>query len=74
MAVVLAKELYAGGPFVGIFSGATPAVNDDAWTLTVTNDRAGQFQEWYERAFDMRNKGFLLPTSGVTLIPDSLIS
>ena len=74
MAVVAATELYNGGPFVAIFAGATPAVIEDAWTLTVTNDRGGQIQEWYERAFDMRSKGFLLPTSGVTLIPDSVIS
>ncbi len=74
MAVVAATELYDGGPFVAIFAGATPAVIEDAWTLTVTNSRAGQLQEWYDRAFDMRSKGFLLPTSGTTLIPDSVIS
>ena len=73
VAVVQATELYRGGPFVAAFSGKTPAVNEDAWDLVSTNDRAGKFQEWYNRAFDMAGKGYLLPSAGVTLIPNSLI-
>ena len=40
----------------------------------MTNSRAGEFQTWYDRAFDMRGKGLLLPSSGDTLIPDTLIA
>jgi len=74
MAVVQATELYVGGPYAALFAGATAAVTEDKWTLTVTNDRAGEFQTWYDRAFDMRSKGLLLPSSGSTLIPDTLIA
>lgn len=73
VAVVKATELYPGGPFVAAFSGATAAVNDDKWVLTASNDRAGTIQEWYNRVFDMQAKGLLLPSSGTTLIPNSLI-
>jgi hypothetical protein len=73
MGIVQATELYDGGPFVAAFAGVDAAVNEDAYTLTVANDRAGELQTWYDRSFAMRNKGFLLPTSGTNLIPDSVI-
>ena len=73
MAVIQATELYSGGPYVGVFAGATAAIVEDKWTLTVTNDRNGELQTWYERAFDMRSKGFLLPVTGSILIPDTVI-
>ena len=74
MGIVKATPLYNGGPFVAVFAGATPAVNEDKWTLTVANNRAGEFQTWYDRAFNMRDKDLLLPSSGSTLIPDTLIA
>jgi hypothetical protein len=73
VAVVAGTELYDGGPYIAVFSGATPAVVEDDWVLTATNDRGGEWQTMYNRAFDMAGKGFLLPTSGTTLLPDSLI-
>ena len=73
MVVVEATELYDGGPYVGAVSGATAAVLEDLWTVTVTNNRAGDLQEWFQRAFNMANKGFLLPSSGTTNVPDTLI-
>jgi len=74
VAVVKGTELYNGGPYIAAFSGVTPAVNKDEWTLTVANDRAGSLQEWCHRAFDMAGKGLLLPISGATNIPDAVIS
>lgn len=82
MAVVKATELYDGGPYVAAFSGATAAMVEDNWSLSVTNDRAGRFQEWFDRAFSMRAKGLLLPSegttysqlAGATVVPDSLIA
>jgi len=71
--VIKGVGLYAGGPYVAAVSGKTPAVNEDNWDLVSTNDRAGSFQEWYNRAFDMAGKRLLLPTSGTTAINDSLI-
>ncbi len=74
MVVVRATELYTGGPFVAVISGATPAVVEDNWSLTVANNRAGDLQEWFHRAFDMASKGLLLPISGTgTHIPDTVI-
>jgi len=75
IAIVKGTQLYKGGPYVAVFSGVTAAVNEDEWTLTATNDRAGEFQEWFNRIFDMAGKGLLLPSSGSgSLIPDTLIS
>jgi len=74
VAVVKGRELYSGGPYVAAFPGATPAVVEDAWTLTVTNDRGGALQEWWNRAFAMADNDLLLPTSGTgTNIPDTVI-
>lgn len=75
-------ELYPDGPWVAIFSGSTPFVKGsgqvvgDYFTLTATNDRAGEFQEWFERNFAMRAKGLLLPSDsgGSETLADSLIA
>ncbi len=74
IAIVAGQELYPGGPYVGAVLGVTPPLITDTWTLLATNDRAGQFQEWFDRMFDMKTKGLLLPTSGSIAIPDSLIA
>jgi hypothetical protein len=66
-------QLYAGGPIVAAVQGKTSPSIGDKWTLTTTNDRAGEFQTYFDRAFDMRAKRLLLPSSGTTNIPDSLI-
>lgn len=73
MAVAAGRELYKGGPYVAAFAGATPAVLEDSWALTATNDRAGAIQTWYNRSFDMAGKSLLLPTGGAgTAIPDAV--
>ena len=74
MAIVKGTELYDGGPWVACFTGVTAAVVDDNWTLTVANSRAGKIQEWFNRCFDMSDKGLLLPSSGAALIPENVIS
>lgn len=72
--LVAGQELYAGGPFIGAVLGATAPLITDTWTLAATNDLGGSFQSWFDRAFDMRSKGYLLPTAGSVHIADSLIS
>lgn len=74
IAVTAGNELYSGGPFVAAFSGVTPPIAGDKWTLTNTNDRAGEIQTWMDRFFDMAGLELLLPTSGSTLCPDTVIS
>ena len=71
-----ATELYAGGPWVAAFDGSTSFAAGDTHTLAVTNDRAGEFQDWFERAFNMREAGLLLPSdaSGSETQADSLIA
>lgn len=74
--VALARpvQVYAGGPYVAGFSGATPVISGDGWTLTTTNDRAGAIQTYFDRFFSMRTVGQVLPSSGSPTIPDSLIA
>lgn len=75
-------SLYDGGPEVKIFSGserftkAEPGTLADYFTLAVANDRAGEFQEYFERVFDMAAKGQLLPSNaaGAETLADSLIA
>ena len=72
-------RLYAGGPYMAIFSGNVPFVTGDWFAITMANDRAGAsnlntWQTLFDRLFDMRALDLLLPTSGTTLINDSLIA
>ena len=76
MAITRMTQLYAGGPWVAAFSGKKAAVNEDEWTLTVTNDRAGMLQDYCDRMFALAAKGLLFPTNaaGAETIPDTVIS
>lgn len=69
-----ATQLYPGGPYVAAVPGRALASAGDTWTLTATNDRAGELQEWFDRVFRMADLGLRLPTSGSDLIPDSIIA
>jgi len=81
LAMVEMDELYTGGPSLSIFSGKTAfrkgagQVAADYFTCAIANNRAGGFQEWFDRNFQMREKGLLLPsdTAGAETIADSLI-
>lgn len=64
-------ELYNHGPWVCAFSGSSEWSLDDTFTITTATDRAGQFQEMFERLYSMRNKRLLLPTSGSHAIADT---
>jgi len=68
-----ATQLYKAGPFVGVFRGQTVPISTDTWTVTVTNDRAGLFQEHWFRAFGLDD--LLLPSdnAGGETIVDTLI-
>ena len=68
-------RLYAGGPRAAVFSGSTPMVAGDAWTLaTSATPGTGGFALLFERLFAMRDLGLLLPSSGSPTIPDALIA
>ena len=82
MALVEMQELYVGGPSLAVFSGKTPfhagseQVLPDGWTIAVSNNYAGEFQQWFERNFDMTAKGLLLPSNsaGSETQADTLIA
>lgn len=75
LAFAPATQLYTGGPYAALFSGATDWELDDKFGVTVTNAQAGAFQTLFDRLFDMRNKGLLLPsaTGAAETIDDALI-
>jgi hypothetical protein len=73
------SALYTGGPGAAIFSGNVPFIQGDGWNVTTTNDRGGSsnmgtFQALFDRLFNMRALGLLLPSSGLPTIADTLIS
>lgn len=78
-ALTPATALYSGGPGIAIFSGNTPFILNDNFVLTMTQNyggasNLGTFQWLFERLFDMRSKGLLLPSAGSPTLADTLIS
>lgn len=67
-------QLYQGGPGVMVFSGNEQLIDGDTFTLTITNDFAGQFQRLFERLYSMRTMNLLLPSSNSPTISDGLIT
>lgn len=63
-------ELYADGPSLAIFDGATDFELNDRVTLAVANDRAGLIHEWMNRIFSLRENRLLFPTAGSETIND----
>ncbi|MGD9648278.1 MAG: hypothetical protein AB7U73_21380, partial [Pirellulales bacterium] len=76
LALVELTELYTGGPLCAAVIGGTPNIDGDRLTIDITNDRAGKFQEMFQRFFDMRGLGLQLPSaaSSSETIADSLIA
>lgn len=64
------------GPYVAVIPGSTKFVIGDTFAVAVSNARDGLIQEWFNRVFNMDQRGLLLPsdTYGAETIPDSLIS
>jgi hypothetical protein len=75
-----AVQLYNGGPFAAIFSGATEFIVGDQFNVAVANDYntgGSAWQLFAERAYGMRDLGLILPStsaSGSITILDSLLS
>ena len=69
-------ELYAGGPCAVIVPGATAFVKGDKFAVAVANDAAGDFQQYFQRAFNMRSLGLQLysDTGAAETIADSLVT
>jgi hypothetical protein len=79
VALAETTELYPGGPGLALFAGKVPWVKGDRYTVTTTNDRGGAalngtFQTLFDRLFDTRAAGLLLPSAASPTIPDTLIT
>lgn len=75
--LVAGQQLYAGGPFCAGFSGATANAAGDYYTAAITNNAANA--SWVragQRWLGMPSLGptFVWPTSGSTLINNSLLT
>jgi hypothetical protein len=75
LCLAAATQLYTGGVYAAIFSGATNFAKYDRFTLAVSST-LGVFQEYFERCFGMRTLGYQLPYdgAGTESNPDSYIS
>lgn len=74
LACAVPTQLYAGGPFVAVFSGLSPLAKGDSFELTISNAYNGKMQGLFARMFPMRAYGLVLPSSASATIPDSLIA
>lgn len=74
--VITQMTQYQNGLYLSIIPGNANFVRGDVYTVTVTNDLAGQFQTWFNRCFNMSQAGLLLPSaaSASATIPNSLIT
>lgn len=73
IALTPATQLYAGGPYVAMFPGATNFVLNDKFTLTVSNNYGSKWALLLERLFGLRDLGLVIPSSGAPTISDSWI-
>ena len=65
--------LYQQGPYFACFSGNEILINGDGYSTVVANNYAGQFQQLFDKYFNMKGLGYLLPSSTSPTISDSLI-
>ena len=72
VALVAFSELYAGGPFIAVMTGNKAFAAGDTFTITTTNDRAGELREYTNRNMAMDQKELLFPTSATPNIPDTM--
>jgi hypothetical protein len=68
-------------PHIAVFSGSTNWSLDDGdpsllntFKIETANDRASQWQDLFNKFFNTSATGYILPSSGTTLINDSLIA
>ncbi len=73
IALAKATQLYAGGPFAVVFSGATNLIAGDTWTVAIANNYSGKFVAYFERTFGMRQLGLTLPSNVSPTVSESLI-
>lgn len=75
LSLAAATEAYTGGPWVSVHSGATNSLLEDLYTLSISNNFAGDFQKEFDRLFNMKSLGLQLPSNsgGSETVADTLI-
>lgn len=68
------SAVYAGGPYVRVFSGADKFIKNDSFTAAINNNYGSAWQLTLERFFGMRALGLQAPTDASPTIADSLIA
>ncbi len=66
--------MYTGGPLFAIASGSVNFSLNDVFSVAVANDWAGAWQQSFQRLFGIQALDLQLPTSGGTLVNNSLIA
>lgn len=76
LAMTEMTEVYAGGPLVAVFAGATNFLKNDSINVTIANDYGGQFQTYCQRMFDLRSMGLQIPSDsgGTQTIAETLFT
>jgi hypothetical protein len=77
ISLTAASQVYPGGPFVAVFSGASKFIVGDQFNVIVANDYSSAWQKMADRIWNMRALGLILPSTGASgsvTIPDSLLS
>jgi hypothetical protein len=74
LALATGTQLYPGGLFSRVFSGATPFQINDSFTATVSNNYSSKWAQALDRFLNLRTLGLKIPSSGSPTISDSLIS
>jgi hypothetical protein len=69
-----ATTTYAGGPILAGGAGNIAPQATESWAVVTANDRAGTLLEYLDRTLGLRESQIVMPTSGSTLIPNSVIS
>lgn len=71
-ALAQATQAYTAGPYLTVFRASTDAIVNDRWEITISNNRGGVIQTFFEQAFDMSERGLALPSSGSPNISDGV--
>lgn len=76
--LVLARAYPLQGGTMGahgiVVHGSTEFVVGDRFTCAITNNKGGKFVRHLDRAFDLRGKGIVFPSSGSPTVSDSLVA
>jgi Carbohydrate binding domain len=64
------RQMYAGGPFVSVFSGNINMIKGDSFIVTINNAYNGINQFFFDECFNMKSLSLILPSSISPTIPD----